>query len=372
MNKIALHLPLNQVSFGQVSTVLLRSLFEREKAGTLNHDIFLFPIGGVDISSQTVSQEFPIWLQSKISKTYESYSRDIPVFKLWHLNGSLESFSRNQTLFSFYELDTPTKVEINIAKNNKLCLSSQYSIDVFKMYGINAELLPLPFDSYNFKQTNKKYHSDERIVFNICGKLEKRKHHAKAIQAWIKKYGNNPKYALQCATYNVFLGNNPQECDNNNNEMIRQLLEGKSKPFNVTFLPHMRENVVYNDFLNSAHIILGMSGGEGWGLPEFQSIAIGKHAVLLNAHSYKTWATPDMATMVNPSGKIPVYDNMFFKQGEPFNQGNIFDWSEDEFITSCEIAIEKVRKNPLNTEGLSLQNTYNKEAFVDKVLELSV
>ena len=372
MTKLALHIPLNQVSFGQVSSVLLRTLFDRDKAGLSTHDIYILPIGGVDISSQTnISQEFVTWVQSKIGKSFESYSRDIPVFKLWHLNGSLESFARKQTLLSFYELDSPTKVEINIAKNNNLCLSSQYSCDVFRTYGIESNLITLPFDSYNFKRTDKVYHNDGRIVFNICGKLEKRKHHAKMIKSWIVKYGNNPKYALQCATYNIFLGSNPQECDANNNEMIRQILEGKSKPFNVNFLPHMKENAVYNDFLNSGHIILGMSGGEGWGLPEFQSIALGKHAVLLNAHSYKTWATSDMATFVNPSAKIPVYDNMFFKQGEPFNQGNIFDWNEEEFLAACDSAISKAKSNPINSAGLSLQDTYNKDKFVDNVLRVS-
>lgn len=369
--KLALHVPINTVSFGQVSTVLLRTLFEREQAGNLPLDLFLFPIGGVDLSAQKVPQEFTNWLQSKINKTFESYTKDIPIFKLWHLNGSLESFGCNQTLFTFYELDNPTKIELNIARNNRVCLSSQYAIDVFKMFGVETHFLPLCFDSYNFKVLDKQFHMDDRIVFNICGKLERRKHHAKMIQAWIKKYGNNPKFALQCAAFNVFLGSNPQECNNNNNELIRQILQGKEKPFNVSFIPQMKENDVYNDFLNSSHIILGMSGGEGWGLPEFQSVAMGKHAVILNAHSYKTWATPEMVTFVQPSGKISAADNIFFKAGEPFNQGNIFDWNDDDFIAACETAIHKVEKNKVNTAGLVLQQQYTKETFTDSVIKLA-
>lgn len=368
--KLALHLPINSVSFGQVSTLLLRTIFEREQAGKFPHELYLFPIGGVDLSSQIVTQEFVNWLQSKIAKAFESYTRDIPIFKLWHLNGSLESYGSNQTLFTFYELDNPTKIELNVARNSKLCLSSRYAVDVFKMFGVDATYLPLAFDSYNFKALNKKYHQDDRIVFNLCGKFEHRKHHTKAIKAWIKKYGNNSRYALQCATYNIFLGQNPTDCDRNNNEIIKQAIGGE-KPFNVSFLPHMKENGVYNDYLNSSNIIIGMSGGEGWGLPEFQSIAIGKHAVLLNAHSYKTWATPDMATFVQPNGKIPAADGMFFKQGEPFNQGNIFDWNEEEFIAACEMAIQKCRTSKINTAGLQLQTTFNKEAFTDSVLNLA-
>lgn len=371
MQKLALHLPVNGVSFGQVSTVLLRTLWEREKEGKLPYELYLFPIGGFDLSSQVVPQEFVNWIQSKINKAFESYTRDIPLFKLWHLNGSLESYSAKPTLFTFYELDNPTKVELNVARNSRLCLSSKYAIDVFSMFGVQAEFLPVPFDSYNFKALDKKYHADDRIVFNVCGKLERRKHHAKILQAWIKKYGNNPRFALQCATYNVFLGQNPQECDRNNNELIRQII-GNEKPFNVSFLPHMRENAVYNDFLNSGHIIIGMSGGEGWGLPEFQSIAIGKHAVLLNAHAYKTWVTPEMATLVNTSGKQTAVDNIFFKQGEPFNQGNIFDWEEESFLAACDVAVKKAQANPVNTAGLALQQTFTKEAFADKVIELTL
>jgi len=370
MDKLALHLPINSVSFGQVSTVLLRTLWEREQAGKLPYELYYFPIGNIDLSSQVVPPEFATWVNAKHAKALESYTRDIPVFKLWHLNGSLESFSNKQTLLTFYELDNPTKVEINIVRNNKVCLSSQYANTVFKLFGIETEYLPLCFDSYNFKRSEQPYHTDGRIVFNLCGKLERRKHHAKVIQAWIKKYGRNPAFALQCATYNVFLGQTPQECDHNNNEMIRQIV-GNDKPFNVNFLPHMRENSVYNDFLNSANIIIGMSGGEGWGLPEFQSVALGKHAVLLNAHAYKSWATPDMATFVNHSAKITAVDNMFFKKDDAFNQGNIFDWNEDEFIAACELAVKKVQNNPVNTNGLTLQQTYNKEVFADNVIRLT-
>jgi hypothetical protein len=369
--KLALNLPINTVSFGQVSTLLLRTLHEREKAGNQDLDLYLFPIGGqADLSSQRTDEDFRVWLQSKVNRAFEDYSRDIPIFKLWHLNGSLESFGKNQTLFTFYELDNPTRVEMNIARNNKLCLSSEYSVNVFKLFGINAHYLPLAFDSYNFNVVQKKFNVDNRIVFNLCGKLERRKHHAKVIQTWIKKYGRSTKYFLQCATFNPFLGRNPQECEAQNNELIRQIVNG-NKPFNVEFYPMMKDNFVYNDFLNSADIILGMSGGEGWGLPEFQSIALGKHAVLLNAHAYKTWATPEMATFVNTSGKITSVDNIFFKQGDAFNQGQIYDWNPDEFIDGCEKAIANVEKNRVNEVGLTLQTTYTKEKFADNVITLA-
>ena len=71
----------------------------------------------------------------------------------------------------------------------------------------------------------------------------------------------------------------------------------------------MPKNAVYNDYLNSGDIVIGMSGGEGWGLPEFHSVGLGKHAVMLNATAYKEWATSENSVLLEPSGKIEVYDN---------------------------------------------------------------
>jgi hypothetical protein len=362
---IALNLPINRVSFGQVSTLLLKTLFEQEQKG-IKHNVFLFPIGNVDLGSQFPDEPFNNWLKEKIKNGLENYSREIPVFRLWHLNGSMESVSNKPNLLSFYELDEPTKIELNVAKNNKTFFSSKYSCEIFRQFGVETNYLPLAFDSYNFQVKTKKVHDDDRIVFNVCGKFEKRKHHEKVIQAWIKKYGNDSRYALQCAIYNPFLGRNTEECNANNHQTAVKIVNNK-KPFNVGFYPLMSENLVYNEFLNSADIILGLSGAEGFGLPEFQSIALGKHAVLLKAHAYKDWATDDMVSWVNPSGKIPAYDGFFFQQGQPFNQGNIFDFNEEEFLAACESAIARVRKERINKAGLTLQETFSKEKFVENV-----
>src|SRR4051812_27173295 len=109
--KLALHLPINGVSFGQVSTLLLRTIFDREQAGDTSINWNLFHIGpNADLSAFEPNEPFQKWLQQKLAQSLESHSRDVPIFKLWHLNGSLESFSNRQTLLTFYELDTPTKV----------------------------------------------------------------------------------------------------------------------------------------------------------------------------------------------------------------------------------------------------------------------
>ena len=43
---------------------------------------------------------------------------------------------------------------------------------------------------------------------------------------------------------------------------------------------------------------------------------------------------------------------------------------EDEFISACELAISKYQENPVNTEGLKLQNEFTFKRTVDSLLEL--
>ena len=356
---LSFHCPLNSVSFGQVSVALLREVYKREM-GALVALIGDKP----DLSAQQHDTKFFQWVEGALKNFNSNHKSDSPSFKLWHFNGSLSLLSDNQCLMTFYELDSPTKTELNIAKfNKKLIVTSRYTQEVFESNGVKTHFVPLGFDSANFKRLDKKYYDDDRIVFNLTGKFEHRKHHAKILAAWAKKFGGNTKYMLQGAIFNPFLS------PNDNNELISRAL-GQKQHVNISFLPSMEKNSMYNDYLNSGDIIIGMAGGEGWGLPEFQSVAMGKHSVVLNAHSYKDWANKDNSVMVEPSAMIDCVDGIFFKRGQEYNQGRMFDWNEDDFISACEEAIKRVELDRTNTEGLKLQEEFTYSNTLDGILSV--
>ena len=357
----SLNLPVNGVSFGQVSTLILREIFARDP--TSHPPLFL--IGEKpDLSSQEANPSFLKWIEECVNRSYLNHSRDTPCFKLWHLTGSFESPSKIHNLITFYELDAPTPSEINVARSaDNLFFTNKYTQEVFENFNVKSNVIPLAFDKYNFKKLNKKYFDDDRITFNLCGKFENRKNHAKIIREWVKKYGNDNKYSLQCAIYNPFLSE-PQ-----NKQLFADSLDRKSV-YNVNFLGHMVQNELYNDFLNSGDVIIGMSGGEGWGLPEFQSVGVGKHAVILNATGYREWANEENSVMVEPSGKKEAYDGMFFKKGNLFNQGNIFDFSGDDFIDCCEEVIKRVENDRMNHEGLKIQEKFTISKTLDAMLSV--
>jgi hypothetical protein len=217
------------------------------------------------------------------------------------------------------------------------------------------------FDTHNFYPTNKQYFHDGRVAFNLVGKFEKRKHHHRILKLWADKYGDDKRYFLNCSLYNHFL--KPEE----NSAVINQVLNGK-RYFNINLLSYMPKNELYNDYLNSGNIVIGMSGGEGWGLPEFQSVCLGKHAIILDCNGYKSWANEGNSILVKPNGKIPAVDGRFFQPEGPFNQGNIFDFKDEDFLEACDKAVQAVTDNPLNGEGVKVGNRFSYSKTLDKIL----
>jgi glycosyltransferase involved in cell wall biosynthesis len=345
---ITFNVPLNSVSFGQVSLALLREAYNQKI------DCLIFPIGQPDLSAQTPDEGFHRWLEDRIRQAPEKHSRDNRIIKLWHLNGALESFGRDQELITFLETDSVTDVELNIIKNQKtVWVTSLYTKEVMEQYGAtNIKHIPLGLDTFHFKKLNKRYYGPGITTIGLGGKFEdKRKAHGQIITALLAKYGNNPKFMFHFAIYNPFFTKEQNE------SILGQLTQGK-KYNNVVWLPFMAKNSEYNDFLNSCDIFLGMSNAEGYDLPVYQAAALGKKIVALNAHVYKDYLNEGNAWMVEPNGKQIAMDGVFFHAGQPFNQGSFFKWDSNEFLSKLDEAIVAQPKN--NFQSISYADVLSK------------
>jgi hypothetical protein len=351
MNKLIYKGPLNSLSFGNVSYNLLKAMFRK------NMEVALFPIGKIDVSSfGEEDPDFKKWIEESGKNRYSRLDKDTPTLQMWHLNGSEHRVSSKQILYTFYELDEPTAAELSLAKiQDKVVFSSSYASEKFP----NSHHSPLGFDESFFK-TDKPY-MQNKIHFGLMGKFEKRKHTEKIIKTWIKKYGNNYDYQLTCCVTNPFFKKEHME------STISNVLGGK-RYGNINFLPFLPQNSQVNDFINSIDIDLGgMSGAEGWNLPSFNATCLGKWSIVLNATSHKDWATNENSILVEPSGKEPVYDKIFFQQGSDFNQGSIYTFTEDQLIDAMEKAETKCKIN--NTEGEKLKEQFTYENTLNKILE---
>lgn len=350
--------PINSLSFGNVTVNMLRELHK------LDQKICFFPIGNsLDFDAfDKLSIDCKKWIQESYKDRLINLDRSNPSLKMWHLTGSESSVGSNNFLYTFYECDQPTQSEINLVKlNNKTIFSSSHSSDKFSNSGCdNSEFIPIGFDE-DFFNTGKTYLED-KINFGIIGKFEKRKHTARILKLWAEKYGDNNDYQLTCCINNPFFKEQQMA------SLIGSALDGKTYK-NINFLPHLKTNSEMNEVYNSIDINLsGLSGAEGWNLPAFNSTCLGKWSIVLNATSHKDWATKDNSIMVEPNGKEEIYDNIFFKKGQDFNQGNLNTFSDVDFYKATEQAIS-VCKNK-NKSGESMKEQFNYSNTVKQILKL--
>mgnify|MGYP003110159912 FL=1 len=353
--------PVNALSFGNVTYNFLRQFWRK------NINVLWYPLGGnADFGVfDKIDPEFKNWLETSVRKANSSIDKDMPTFKMWHINGSQTRISSKQTLYSFYELDEPTPTEINLVKLQDKCIfSSKYAEQKFLNAGCkNVTSIPIGFDE-DLSKTNKKYLGDDIVHFGLMGKYEKRKHTKKIVQLWAKKFGNNPKFQLSLCITNQFI--KPEDM----NKLIWDMFEGK-KYNNINILPFLKSNSEVNEYLNAIDVDLsGLSGAEGWNLPAFNSSCLGKWSIVLNATSHKDWANDKNSILVEPNGKEPVYDQMFFQKGVEYNQGNIYTWDSDEVSDAMDKSVTLKGQN--NTLGEKLKEDFSYSSSVDRILKAIV
>ncbi len=349
--------PLNSLSFGNVTYNFLREMYRKEM------NVAIFPIGE-EIKLEAfdkIDEDFKNWIISRTKNRFHIVKKDMPTLTMWHLNGSEMRVTPNQFLYTFYEVDEPTLVEQAIVKlQNKTIFSTSHASKSFKDVGCeNTCSIPIGFDE-DFSATDKVY-LPNKVHFGLMGKFEKRKNTSDIIKAWVKKYGNNYNYQLSCCITNPFF--KPEQM----NQILGQIFEGKTYG-NVNFIPYLKTNSEVNEFMNAIDIDLtGLSGAEGWNLPAFNSTCLGKWSIVMNHTSHKEWAKKDNCILVEPDKKVPIYDGIFFQEGNPYNQGNMYIVSEDKMVSAFEQA-EKM-SGKINKKGVTLVKDFNYKNSLNKILE---
>ena len=357
MRELNFDAPLNSLSFGNVSLNFLREIYKKEIK------VNLFAANdSMDLSAfNKLDKNFVEWLNKCNHQKLKNFSDDIPTLKVWHIKGSERKLGNNQFLNTFYEVDSPTIEEINTVKAQKhVFFSSSESAEIFKQNGCeNVSYVPLGFDT-DFSVVDRDFINQDVVHFGLIGKFERRKNTAALINLWLKLFGDNPKFQLTCLVGNPFFSNDQM------NSYINQAVQGK-RWNNINFLPRLSTNEEMNLLMNSIDIDLsGLSNGEGWNLPAFNCTALGKWSIVTNCSSHKDWANEKNSIIVEPNGKQPCYDNIFFKEGLAYNQGNYSKIDESSVIDGIERALKVCKQE--NTEGLKLQEQFTYQKSVDSIL----
>lgn len=357
MNKqFNIELPINRLSIGQLSYGILNELFERGLEPNI------FPLHQIDLDSFIVKEGFSDWLTKCIEKAPREFSTEDATISIWHINGSHKRMSKRNILWTFHETDRLTVAEQNILKNYDVVLaSSKYTQSVFSSYLSNVAYCPAFFDDLHFFRTNRSYKDDDCIEFCLIGKLERRKHTIDTLIGWGNKYANNPKFKLNACIFNPFLPPEEQGQD------IYRAFNGRI-PTNINLLPFQATNIQLNDLMNKSDIHISCSGAEGWSLPIFNALCLGKQVIAMNAHSHKDFCNSENSILIEPTGMDSIYDNKFFRPGDNFNQGDFYLFSQKDFHDALDKAVLASKER--NTNGEKLKDIFSVKNTVDTMLSL--
>ena len=351
------NMPLNRVSFGQVSMSLLREMYNR----TDSNSIRLFPISQIDLQSFLIDEGFKAFLEKSIKEAQLSHTRNTPTVKLWHIQDMLSFLSDKKICITFHETSELTKSEINILKQvDIIIVTSSYTKQVFESAGLqNVVVMPLGFDQTHFQPTPS--HRLDATVYNLSGKLEDRKNTLRILKSWASVFGGDKNFRLNCTIFNSFISEEDQT------RIILKTLGGKV-PWNINFLPPQVANSDYNKVLNACDIDLtGMSSCEGFNLPAFQALCLGKWGIFLNAHVHKDYANSKNSILVEPTGMRNAHDGIFFKSDGLFNCGEWHDYKDEDFESAL-LSSAKLR-GVFNNNGTKLKSEFTYSKSCDILLQ---
>ena len=365
MSNFNLEVAVNSTSIGQTTTNFLYNVFLKKLEPNI------FPIGGIDISAfeEILPQDFLAWLQTCTQKAMKDYKRTDPSLKIWHIQDSHRRISDNAFLYFFHELDQLTPIEKNVLSSySDVASPCKFTASVCKEYGLpDCKTINLQYDSGAFKPVKVEKYENNEIVIAVVGKFEKRKHTANVINLLKRKFGNDNKFKIHLHTFNPFFDQDLNKAMEINKQHIIQSCEG-DVPHNFIMMPHVRKLVDLNKMYNMADIVVDGSGGESWSLPSFHIAGLGKQCVVNYNSGIKEWSTAENSLQVNPNGKISAVDGMFFRENAQFSCGNIYDLDQEEMSKSIDVAVDRVKKKEVNTEGEKLPATFTEEKFCDELL----
>ncbi len=360
LQKFSIECPLAPTSLGQMSMGVLAELYERE--------IFpnIFPIGPIDLSCFNAPQGFAEWLKSCLDKSILKFNRRDPSIKIWHINDSHKRISDKSRLWLAHETNQLTGFEQNILKqHDSILVTSHYAKEVFKNGGIEAEICPNYFDARSILPV--KIHKDESYTqWGLIGKFEKRKHTGLITKLWCQKFGGDKNHRLVLSVFNIFLMRDvPVE---HHQEHMRRIVEsniGAALPWNVELVPFQNIEEMSQTYQNIDIDLSGISGAEGFGLPAFNNLCLGKKSIVLDAHAHKDFATAENAVLVEPNGMIDIFDEVFFGRNG-FNQGEMFTFSESDVLAAMDEVL--TREEPNKKAAEELKNKFSVAATVDILL----
>ena len=227
-------------------------------------------------------------LNESIIKTHEAISSPIKI------------------AYSMFESDAIPKLWTNILNKyyDMVVVPDKYLVQVYKNSGVNIPIfvIPLGIMVENLLLRPTKTKVNDPFTFGMSAGFWSRKGHIELLEAFSKKFGNDPKFKLKLhGRFGPYRSN------------IENAIK-KANLNNVEFLSNPLSSLDYDNFMDSIDCYVYPSMGEGFSITPREILALGKPCILSNNSCHKTICNSGFVIPLVSNIKIPAVYEVFGNQ----------------------------------------------------------
>lgn len=342
--------PINQTSYGIVSSYILRELIKVS-------DVRYIPIGSLQLD-KTFSDLVP-----HIHDSWK-FHKDSPCVKIWHQFDLANRVGKGPLIgFPIFELEQFSEREImHIESCDYLAVPSKWAksvvLDQTSLTEDKVFVVPLGVDNTVFTESPL---PEGTTTFGNFGKWELRKGHDVLIEIFNKAFSPKDDVQLVMMPSNFFLS------EQQSNDWMK-FYKGSKLGDKIHFVGRLPTHQNVYSVMTQIDCGIFPNRGEGWNLEGLELLACGRHLITSNITGQTEYCNNKNSRLVPLTQKEKAFDGVFF-HGEN-------DWykiSSDE----VDMFVEEMRTiHKLKSEGqLSINNegikTANHFTWSNSVSELT-
>lgn len=365
-------------SYGSSAINIVTALTE------LGHEVALFPIGPVQLDKECSWTHQPIIKGIELGKY--NYGVEAPCIRFYHQFSQAEFVGRGpRVAWSIFELDKFTRLEIaQLSRVDHLISCSRWSDDVIQSEIIDREyekaihsnfrggreikssVVPLGVDSRVFNP--KTTYRDGTTLIHIA-KTEIRKSSREIVECFNKAFTKDDDIKLLLAWTNIF--DSPREQEEWNRFAKAGPIGDK-----IEILPRFESCKQVSSMIDSCDALVSMSKAEGWGLPQLESMASGKHVITTVNTAQSEFCNTNNSLVIECDETEKAFDNRWFLgrdfPGEPGHWAKIGQSQKDQLINHMREIHRRKQEGTLgiNNEGLATSQTFSWKHSAETLIQV--
>jgi glycosyltransferase involved in cell wall biosynthesis len=157
--------------------------------------------------------------------------------------------------------------------------------------------------------------------FLSIGKWEYRKQQDQIVEAFSKAFTKSDNVKLYISMDNPFIDISEKK------NKYKATLGPK-----VNIIDRVKNHAVLARLIQQSYCFVAPSLAEGWNLPLLESMACGKFTIATNYSGHTEFCDKNTTLLLEPTGKVPALDGMWFRENSKTNCGKWITYDEEQLV----------------------------------------